>query len=311
MREYDTQHTGKMLEADMLDGVEALVLDLQDIGSRVYTYVSTMAYAMQAAARKCIPFVILDRPNPLGGVALEGPVLDYPRLSSYIGLYATPCRHSMTMGELAGFFNANYMQPPLDSLHVVRMRGWRRAAFYDEFRTTSGAPMRSAFVAPSPNMPTLETAVVYPGMVMFEGTNLSEARGTTRPFEMFGAPFIDGYLLCRDLNALALPGVVFREVYFTPTFSKFVGERCGGCQVHVTDRVVFRSVLTALAILGAVRARYGDALQFFRSYFDHVLGNSSVLERLERGESAVSISTTWAAECAAFETVRRPFLLYE
>ncbi|MCX6953144.1 MAG: DUF1343 domain-containing protein, partial [Verrucomicrobia bacterium] len=252
MREFDTQHTGKTVGHEMLRGVDVLVFDLQDVGTRVYTYVATMAYAMRAAAETGIPFVVLDRPNPINGVAMEGPILEYPAHSSFIGLYPVPARHGMTVGELARLFNAKFLEKPV-VLTVVPMEGWRRADWYD----TTALP----WVLPSPNMPTPDTATVYPGQVLLEGTNLSEARGTTKPFEMFGAPWIDGYVLTRELNALALPGVAFRETWFTPTFSKWVGQRCGGCQMHVTDREVFRSVTVVLAVLRTIKRLYGAKLE--------------------------------------------------
>lgn len=301
MREFDTQHTGKTVEHGMLEGVDVLVFDLQDVGTRVYTYVATMAYAMQAAADAGIPFVVLDRPNPIGGVAMEGPILEYPRHSSFIGLYPVPLRHGMTTGELARLFNAAFLPRRVD-LTVVPVEGWRRGEWFDDTRLP--------WVAPSPNMPTLDTAAVYPGQVMLEGTNLSEGRGTTRPFEWFGAPWIDGYLLARDLNALNLPGVAWRETWFSPTFSKFSGQRCGGCQMHVVDRERFTPVAATLALLQAVRARYGDRLELHADYFDKVLGTSAVRLAWERGEPAAAIATTWERGLADFARLRAPHLLY-
>lgn len=301
MREFDTQATGKTVDHAMLRGVDVLLFDLQDVGTRVYTYVATMAYAMQAAAEAGIPFVVLDRPNPLNGVTMEGPILEYPRHSSFIGLYPVPCRHALTAGELARLFNAKFLGRPV-ALTVVPMEGWRRTDWFDQ----TGLP----WVLPSPNMPTPDTATVYPGQVILEGTNLSEGRGTTKPFEFFGAPWIDGYLLARDLNALRLPGVSFRETWFAPTFSKFAGQRCGGCQLHVTDRAAYASVATTLAILTAVRARYGDRLEFHADYFDKVLGTSTVREAMLRGVSVASIAAGWAQGLEAFAALRTPYLLY-
>lgn len=285
----------------MLRGVETLVFDLQDVGTRVYTYVATMAYAMQAAAEAGIPFVVLDRPNPINGVRMEGPILEYPRHSSFIGLYPVPLRHGMTTGELARLFNARFLARRVD-LSVVPVRGWKRADWYDR----TGMP----WVTPSPNMPTPETATVYPGQVLLEGTNLSEGRGTTRPFELFGAPWIDGHVLTRDLNALGLSGVVFREAWFAPTFSKFAGQRCGGCQLHVTDREEYRPVKTTLALLAAVRARYADRLELHDDYFDKVMGTSSVREAFRRGESADAIAAGWEPGVDDFARLRAGHLLY-
>ena len=301
MRSFDTQHTGKTVERGMIDAIDVMVFDLQDVGTRVYTYVATMAYAMQAAAESGIPFVVLDRPNPINGVVMEGPILEYPQHSSFIGLYPVPLRHGMTAGELARLFNAKFLPRPAD-LTVVPMAGWRRSDWFD----ATGLP----WVPPSPNMPTPDTATVYPGQVMLEGTNLSEGRGTTRPFEFFGAPWIDGFVLTRELNALGLAGVAFREAWFAPTFSKFAGERCGGCQLHVTDREAYRSVATTLGILQTVRRLQGTKFELHADYFDKVMGSSSVREAMERGESCEKIVGGFAAGLAEFAKQREPFLLY-
>lgn len=301
MREFDTQHTGKTVEHGMLHGVEVLVFDLQDVGTRVYTYVATMAYAMRAAAEAGIPVVVLDRPNPLGGVAMEGPILEYPGHSSFIGLYPVPLRHGMTAGELARLFNGKFLERPC-ALTVVAMEGWDRGDWYDD----TGLP----WVLPSPNMPTLDTATVYPGQVLLEGTNLSEGRGTTKPFEFFGAPWIDGFVLARELNALGLAGARFRETWFAPTFSKWAGARCGGCQLHVTDRGAFRSVTVVLGVLAVVRRIYGAKLELHADYFDKVMGTSKVREALERGDGYAAIAARWDAGLAEFARVRAEFLLY-
>lgn len=301
MRTFDTQHTGKTVGREMLQAVDVMIFDLQDVGTRVYTYVATMAYAMQAAAEAGIPFVVLDRPNPINGLAMEGPILEYPAHSSFIGLYPVPLRHGLTTGELARLFNAKFLPRPVD-LTVVPMTGWRRGDWYDD----TALP----WVLPSPNMPTLDTATVYPGQVILEGTNLSEGRGTTKPFEFFGAPWIDGYVLARELNALALPGVIFRETWFTPTFSKFVGERCGGCQLHVVDRETYRSVATTLALLEVIRRLFGAKLELHADYFDKVMGTSTVREAMERGETTERIVAGFAPGLAEFARLREEFLLY-
>ncbi len=301
MRAYDTQHTGKTVEREMLRAVDVMVFDLQDVGTRVYTYVATMAYAMQAAAESGIPFIVLDRPNPITGATMEGPILEFPRHSSFIGLYPVPARHAMTTGELARLFNAQFLPKPCE-LTVVPMEGWTRTQWFDE----TDAP----WVMPSPNMPTVATATVYPGQVLLEGTNLSEGRGTTKPFELFGAPWIDGYGLTRELNALGLAGVVFREAWFTPTFSKHVGQRCGGCQIHVTDRVAFRSITVALALLETVRRLYGAKLELHADYYDKVMGTSKVREAFERGEGHAQIVATWETGLREFAQRREPYLLY-
>jgi len=301
MRTFDTKHEGRQVEAGMMSSVDVMVFDLQDVGTRVYTYIATMAYAMQACADAGIPFIVLDRPNPINGVAMEGSVLEFPKYSSFIGLYPIPLRHGMTAGELAQLFNVKFLPKKCD-LTVVPMENWTRDEWFDE----TSLP----WTLPSPNLPTPDSATVYPGQVIIEGTNLSEGRGTTKPFEFFGAPWIDGFVLAKKLNELNLPGVKFREVYFTPTFSKFSGTNCGGCQMHVTDRNVFQPVATTLAILSVVKKTYGDKLELHASYFDRVLGTSSVREALERGEPVEKIVAGFKPGLAGFAKLREPFLLY-
>ncbi len=223
---------------EMLAGLELMVVDLPDIGSRYYTFAWTMALMMKACERKGIPVLVLDRPNPIDGVTVEGPILD-PTYASFVGLHPLPIRHAMTLGELARHFRDLYY--PSVTLTVVDVQGWDRK---DRFRQT-GLP----WAMPSPNMPTPETALVYPGGCLLEGTQLSEGRGTTRPFEIFGAPYLSRVELERELNALRLPGVVFRGIEFQPTFHKFSGEVCSGCFVHVADEDAFRPVQTYADII--------------------------------------------------------------
>lgn len=301
MRSFDTQHTGKSPEAGTLGGIDVMVFDMQDVGTRVYTFVATMAYAMQACAQAGIPFIVLDRPNPINGVAMEGPILEYPQHSSFIGLYPIPLRHGMTIGELARLFNAKFLPKKAD-LTVVPMENWHRDEWFDE----TSLP----WVLPSPNMPTLDTATVYPGQVLIEGTNLSEGRGTTRPFEIFGAPWIDGFALAKKLNDQCLPGVTFREMWFTPTFSKFQGQVCGGCQLHVTDRNAYHPIATTLHILAVIKQLYGDKLEFHAAYFDKVMGTSSVREALEGGEPVEKITNGFESGIESFARLRQQFLLY-
>jgi uncharacterized protein YbbC (DUF1343 family) len=301
MRSFDTKHEGKQVAAGMMQSVDVMVFDLQDVGTRVYTYIATMAYAMQAAADAGIPFIVLDRPNPINGTAMEGPILEYPKHSSFIGLYPIPLRHGMTAGELARLFNDKFLTKKVN-LTVVPMENWSR----DEWFSETSLP----WVLPSPNLPTPESATVYPGQVIIEGTNLSEGRGTTKPFEFFGAPWVDGFVLAKKLNDLKLPGVKFREVWFTPTFSKFAAKQCGGCQLHVVDRQSYQPVATTLAILSVVKQLYGDKLEFHAEYFDKVLGNSTVREALERGESADKIVAAFQPGLDAFAKLRAPYLLY-
>jgi uncharacterized protein YbbC (DUF1343 family) len=320
MRSYDTQSPAAVVgQASFLStngqdaratnafrGIDAMVFDLQDVGTRVYTYIATMAYAMQACAEAGIPFIVLDRPNPIGGVVMEGPILEYPKHSSFIGLYPIPLRHGMTVGELARLFNEKFVladgHHKKANLTVVPMENWHRGEWFDE----TSLP----WVAPSPNLPTLDSTAVYPGQVLLEGTDLSEGRGTTRPFEIFGAPWIDGFTLAKALNNLKLPGVKFRETWFTPAFSKFQGQLCGGCQMHVTDRNAFQPLATTLNLLSVVKKIYGNKLEFHASYFDKVLGTSGVREALERGEPVEKIVAGFQPGLADFAKLRAPFLLY-
>ncbi len=301
MRSFDTKHDGKTPERRMVEDVDVLVFDIQDVGTRVYTYVATMAYAMQAAAEQGIKFIVLDRPNPVTGTIMEGPVLDFPAYSSFIGLYPVPLRHGMTVGELALLFNERYLKKKAD-LTVIPMEGWQRSMWYE--RTVL------PWVIPSPNMPTPETAVVYPGFVALEGTNLSEGRGTTKPFELFGAPWVDGYVLARELNAVGLPGVTFREVWFTPVFSKFSGELCGGCQVHVTDRSTFRPVAAFLHVIQTVRRLYPGRFEFHDEYFDRVMGTDQVRKMLGSGATVEDILKAFGPGLEEFAKTREKYLLY-
>jgi uncharacterized protein YbbC (DUF1343 family) len=301
MRSFDTQAAGKQPEASMVGDIDVLLYDIQDVGTRVYTYIATMAYAMQACAENGVDFVVLDRPNPINGVDLEGPVLDYPAFSSFVGLYPIPLRHGMTIGELALLFNDRFLNPKA-RLTVIKAEGWKRTMWYDQ----TGLP----WVPPSPNMPTLDTATVYPGQVFFEGTNVSEGRGTTRPFELFGAPWIDGFELARALNALDLPGVRFREAWFTPTFSKFQGQACGGCQIHVLDRAAFRSFASMLQVIRVLREMYPKSFEFHADYFDKIMGTSRVREELEKGTPVPAILESLRPGLDEFEKLRRPYLRY-
>lgn len=304
MRSFDSdaKGRGKIPEGEMIKDVDALIFDIQDVGTRVYTYPATMAYAMQTAAQSGVAFIVLDRPNPLNGSVMEGPVLEYPEFSSFIGLYPIPERHGMTVGELALMINDRFLEKKAD-LTVIPMEGWRRDMWFDQ----TGLP----WVIPSPNMPTLDTAAVYPGQVCLEGTNVSEGRGTTRPFEVFGAPWIDGFELARNLNALGLPGVTFREAWFTPSFSKFAGEQCGGAQVHVTDRNSYRPFATALHVVKTIRDMYPDKFEFHPDYFDKVMGTAKTREALQKGIPIADIVKGYEPGLGAFSEARRPYLLYE
>jgi uncharacterized protein YbbC (DUF1343 family) len=287
--------------AVLAERIDAMVFDIQDVGSRAYTYVGTLSKVMEACAEHGVPIWVLDRPNPLGGVVMEGPVLEAPEWVSLVGIQPIPMRHGMTVGELARLFNARFLARPA-ALTVLPLTGWSRSL---EFAQT-GLP----WVMPSPNMPTLDTARVYPGQVLLEGTNLSEGRGTTRPFELFGAPWIQGRELTDALNALRLPGVVFREAWFTPSFSKHRGELCGGSQIHVTDAARFRSVTTTLRLLQTVRRLYPDRLTFQGPTFDRLMGTATVRPLLESGADLAPALARIEGDLKAFDALRQPHLLY-
>jgi uncharacterized protein YbbC (DUF1343 family) len=301
MRSFDTEDVGKVPEQSMVESIDVLVFDIQDVGTRIYTYIATMAYCMEACAENNIEFIVLDRPNPINGVNMEGPLLEFPEFSSFVGLYPIPVRHGMTVGELADYFNIQFLKKKAD-LTVIPMEGWNRDMWYDETHLP--------WVFPSPNMPTLRTATVYPGQVFLEGTNVSEGRGTTKPFELFGAPWIDGLRLVEKLNSLNLPGIKFREAWFTPTFSKFKGELCGGAQIHVTDRLQYSSFDTSLFIVQTIMELYPKNFEFHATYFDKIMGTSRIREALERGVKVEDIILSYEQELNNFSKLRKPYLLY-
>lgn len=283
----------------MLKGVDVLVYDIQPVGARFYTYLYTMADAMKAAARAHIPFIVLDRPNPVNAVTVQGPVLE-PTVASFVGEYPIPLRYGMTVGELAELFNNQFGIHA--NLTVVKMRGYKRSMFYDD----TGLP----FVIPSPNMPTVDTALVYPGMGLIEGTNVSEGRGTTRPFQMIGAPWIDGVALARAMNAKGLKGVRFRPAYFTPTFSKYQGKLCGGVEMYVFDRNTFNPVVDALTLIKTIHDKYPKQFKFDAGDFDRLVGNRWVRGDIEQGVSVSAMQQRWQQRLDAFQSERAKFLLY-
>lgn len=294
--------------AEMLGGLDALVVDLQNIGARIYTFIYTMANCMRAAGRAGLPVIVCDRPNPIGGVEVEGPTLE-PGFESFVGQFPIPMRHGMTIGELARMFNEQFGIGA--DLTVVEMTGWRREMYWDDTRLP--------WVMPSPNMPTLDTAIVYPGMVLFEGTTLSEGRGTTRPFELSGAPWIDGRALAERMNALGLPGAIFRPAAFEPTFQKHARQACGGCQIHVTDRRAFKPVLTGVALLAEYRRL--DPQRFawreppyeyetLKCPIDILAGSDALRRQIEANLPAREVAASWEEDVRAFMKVRERFLLY-
>jgi len=293
---------------DMLEGLDALVIDLQDVGARYYTFVWTLLLCLEAAADHGVAVMVLDRPNPLGGLR-EGTVLDMAWIS-FVGLADIPMRHGSTIGELARWFVARFK---LDvELHVIGMEQARRSHLFGQ----TGLP----WVMPSPNMPTPETALVYPGQCLLEGTSLSEGRGTTRPFEIFGAPGLDPEALAGELNARDLPGAVLRPLYFEPTFQKHAGRLCGGAQIHVTDPVIFRPVRTTLEILTAVRRLAPEVLSWNPPPYEYeteklpidiLAGGPGLRIAVDSGADPLDFLTGCDAPLNAFNETIGEFELYE
>jgi uncharacterized protein YbbC (DUF1343 family) len=294
--------------AEMLAGLDALVVDLQDVGTRIYTYIYTMANCLRAARTHGLPIVVCDRPNPIGGVDVEGPMLE-PGFESFVGQFPIPMRHGMTIGELAKLFNEHFGIGA--KLEVVEMPRWSRDEYFDDTKLP--------WVLPSPNIPTLDSAIVYPGTVLFEGTNVSEGRGTTRPFELVGAPWVDAEPFAAELNARGLDGVYFRPAMFEPTFHKHAKTTCGGCQLHVTDRRAFRPVEAGVALVEAFRVADPRAFAWREPpyEYEHTLapidilyGSSALREELARGVPAADLAASWTPAVERFLDVREKFLLY-
>jgi uncharacterized protein YbbC (DUF1343 family) len=301
-------HTRKP-EPSMLDDIDVIVVDLQDIGSRYYTFIWTMDLCMEACADMGKAIVILDRPNPVGGSITEGPVLDVG-YASFVARRAIPVRHGMTTGEIGNYLK-NEFYPDLE-FHIIPMKGWRRKMWFDD----TDLP----WVMPSPNMPTLDTATVYPGMCLLEGTNLSEGRGTTRPFEIFGAPFIDPEYLIKALKTFRLSGVIFRPLFFQPTFQKYTGEVCGGAQIYITDRDKFKPFKTGVAILKAVYNLYPEDFRWKSPPYEYesvkmpidILAGTDRLRRdIEEGGDIKDMEEWWEEERKKFEKIRRRYLIYK
>ncbi len=292
----------------MLRGLDALVVDLQDVGARYYTFVWTTALAMAACARAGVEVIVLDRPNPLAGVAIEGNVPD-PTFASFVGLYPLPARHGMTIAELAGYLNSEHGLGC--RLTIVRTRGWRRTMLWED----TGLP----WVAPSPNMATPETARVYPGGCLIEGTNMSEGRGTTRPFEWVGAPYLDPHRFAAALDAATLPGVRFRPACFAPTFHKWAGRLCGGVQVHVTDVDRFEPFVTYLTLIATARRlsrrdfawrRPPYEFEHRRLPIDILCGTDTIRRAIERGRPIADIVRGWQPALSAWRRCRARYLAY-
>jgi len=294
--------------AEMLRGIDALVIDLQDIGARIYTYIYTMANCLRAAARHGVRVIVCDRPNPIGGTNVEGACLQ-PGWESFVGQFPLPMRHGMTIGELAALFNDAFgIGARMD---VVRMEGWSRSTYADG----TGLP----WVMPSPNMPTLDTAIVYPGTVLFEGTMLSEGRGTTRPFELVGAPWIEAERFAAEMNGLGLPGAYFRPAGFEPTFQKHARQPCGGCQIHVTDRDAFRPVITGVALIDTFRRLDTGRFAWRQPPYEYehdkmpidiLAGSDTLRQQVESGTPIAEIAASWKDDETEFKRLRRRFLMY-
>ncbi len=294
----------------MLKNIDVMVCDLQDVGSRYYTFIWTMELCMQACLEQGKSFVILDRPNPIGGAITEGTLLDMD-YKSFVGLRPLPVRHGMTIGEIGNYLK-NEFYPSLD-FHIIPMSGWKRNTWFDE----TGLP----WVMPSPNMPCLETAAVYPGMCLLEGTSISEGRGTTRPFEIFGAPFINPEELVKELDAFKLPGVVFRPMHFEPTFQKHAGKLCGGAQIHIVQRNRFRPFKTGVAIIKAVHDLYPRKMKWNKPPYEYekkkmpvdiLTGTERLRKDIEAGKPIDYMEQWWKKQSAHFnKSIRSKYLLYD
>ena len=294
--------------AEMLRDIDVLVVDLQDVGTRVYTYISTMANCLRACRAHSVPVIVCDRPNPIGGEAVEGPVLD-SAFASFVGQFPIPMRHGMTLGELAQLFNEHFSIGA--ALEVVKMDGWQRSMYLD----MTGLP----WVLPSPNLPTLASAIVYPGTVLLEGTNISEGRGTTMPFEVVGAPWIDAERFANQMNDARLPGVHFRAASFVPTFQKHAEQRCGGCQIHVTDRRAFRPVQAAVTLLAELRRADPERFAWrdppyeyerVKRPIDILSGSDELRCHIEDDVPPTEIARGWKPAVDEFRDVRERYLLY-
>jgi len=293
---------------EMLKGVDLFVVDLQDVGARYYTFIWSMALCMKACERLGIPVLVLDRPNPIGGLQTEGPLLD-PALTSFVGLYPIPTRHGMTIAEIAKHLQTQYFQNL--KLEWISMTGWSRSDYFDD--------LDLKWITPSPNMPVPDTAIVYPGMCLLEATNLSEGRGTTRPFETFGAPWLDGWKLAAALTNLELPGAHFRPVQFQPTFNKFAGELCNGCFLHVKQRRAFEPVLTTFAILRECAKLSGGKFEWKAPPYEYemekrpidiLLGKKGLAEEILGDAPPNQIRQSLIQDAAEFEPQRKASLLY-
>lgn len=298
LRLYSLYGADKEPTPEMLAEVDTLVFDMQDVGARFYTFISTLYYVLRGVARAGKPVWVLDRPNPINGLMIEGPLVE-PGQESFVGIAPIPIRHGLTMGELARFFNTRFDLGA--DLTVVPLSEWQRSQWFDE----TGLPW--AFT--SPNLPQLSTAIVYPGMCLLEGTNVSVGRGTALPFELCGAPWVDGEALAAALNVLDLPGARFRAVRFVPTADRFVGQECEGVQVHVLDRSRLRPVCLGLHVVATLRSLYPERVEW-NAHVDRLMGGPATREALDAGRSASDIAGEWSVVEAGYADARSDCLLY-
>ena len=293
---------------EMLDGIDILLVDLQDVGTRVYTFTSTMLHCMQAAAKYGKKIVVLDRPNPLGGQILEGNLLE-TELFSFVGPGHIPMRHGLTMGEMALYFNHLYAMK--SDLEIITMEGWHRKMLWKD------TGLR--WIMPSPNMPLPETASVYPGQVIWEGTNISEGRGTCRPFEIFGAPFLDTNAVKSEMGKYATEGCYLQNYQFRPTFGKWAGDLCQGFMIHILDAAVYRPYFTSICLLAAILKIHGNDFKWKQPPYEYehekmpidlILGHSNLRHYLESGTDPLALQEKWSREMVSFLNMRKEFLLY-
>jgi uncharacterized protein YbbC (DUF1343 family) len=289
---------------EMLQNIDVLVFDIQDIGARFYTYIYTMSLAMEAAAENNKRFVVLDRPNPINGVNVEGNLLE-PDFSSFVGLYPVPTRHGMTAGELAKMFNGQgWLKGGVKAdLVIIPMKGWRRSMWYDKTGLT--------FIKTSPNMPDIQTAAIYPGLCLLEGTNISEGRGTNMPFRQFGAPWIDSERLTDQLNRLNLSGMRFEPVSFTPTFSKYKDQVCNGVRITNTNRDQLEPYFSGIRIVNEIYRMYPREFEWKEKHFDRLCGTSKIREAITNQSPLNNIRSKWQAELESFKKIRKKYLLYQ
>lgn len=299
---------------NQLDGLDYLIIDLQDVGSRYYTFQATMKYCLEVALPLGLSVIVLDRPNPIGGLQVEGPLVR-ANFESFVGVHPIAVRHGLTIGELAELYYRDMLQryqgKQIGELRVIPCQGWSRRMYFDDYEMP--------WVMPSPNMPTLDTAIIYPGQCLLEGTNLSEGRGTTRPFEISGAPWIDAMKLARTMQAMELPGVVFRPVWFRPTFQKHAGVDCSGVQIHVVDRKRFTPVRASLALLIAMRNQDPERFAWRTETYEFVsdpiaidllFGSSQERLAIEQGAHWEQIAAGWESQEDEFATMSREGWLY-